>query len=114
MPFAVDPQRVRDVLEEWASESEQRRLWLSDGSNGSEVSSFVEACEGLFTDTGLGRELDRRRTVFNFQADALLVELAVALSKIDANRRPSEIIADGNMEAVRLLAGRLLDLIPIQ
>ena len=112
MPFTVDPQRVRDVLEEWASESEQRRLWLSDGANGSEVSSFAEARECLFTDTGLACELDKRRTVFNSQANALLVELDAALSKIDGDRRPSEIIADGKMEAVRLLAGRLLHLIP--
>jgi|APFEC2959095171_1045051.scaffolds.fasta_scaffold09428_1 hypothetical protein len=114
MPFIVDPQRVRDVLQEWASESEQRRLWLSDGANGSEISSFIEAREGLFTDTGLGSELDKRRTVFNVQADALLVELDTVLSKIDAYRRPNEIIADDKMEAVRVLADRLLHLIPTQ
>lgn len=63
MSFTVDPQLVRDVLEEWASESEQRRRWLSDRAAGSEVSSFAEACEGLFTDRDLGCELDNRSKV---------------------------------------------------
>jgi hypothetical protein len=111
MGIPIDRARVRDSLAEWASEDEQRRLWLSDGANGAEVSSFSEAWEGLFTDTGLGSDLDRGRVVFNASTDAMLQKLDTLISRIDAERTPDQIIADIKMREVRLLAASLLPLI---
>jgi len=111
MVTSITRHSVRDLLEEWASENEQRRLWLSDGANGAEVSSFTEACEGLLTDTGFGDELDRGRLVFDPSADAMLKKLRALMSVIDADRAPHQIIADPQMHEVRLLASQLLVLI---
>ena len=55
---------VIESLRELASEDEQRRLWLSDGTNGADVSSFIEAQAGLFNDSGLGDRLERGEAVF--------------------------------------------------
>ncbi|MGE4409744.1 MAG: hypothetical protein AB7D33_04130 [Sphingobium sp.] len=110
MAIPIDRESVRAALAEWASEGEQRRLWLSDGANGAEVSSFSEARESLFTDTGI--DLDRGHVVFDATADAKLKKLDALISQIDANREPSQIIADPQMREIRVLASSLLDLIP--
>ncbi|MGE4409754.1 MAG: hypothetical protein AB7D33_04180 [Sphingobium sp.] len=111
MAIPIDRERVRDSLKEWASEEDQRRLWLSDGANGAEVSSFVEARESLFTDTGLALDLDRGRIVFDSTADAMLKKLDMLISQIDANQAPNQIIADDQMREVRQLASTLLRLV---
>ncbi|BAV64627.1 hypothetical protein [Sphingobium cloacae] len=111
MASEIDSNRIITSLKEWASESEQARLWLSTGKNGAEVSSFVEAQEQLFTDTGLGDELEKRRPVFSDAIDDQLRFFSDMLSNIDSNRTPLEIIHDDRMSEVRAAAQRLLTLI---
>jgi vacuolar-type H+-ATPase subunit E/Vma4 len=104
--------RIRDLLREWASEQEQRRLWLSEGLNGAEVSSFSEARECLLTDTGFGLEKDRGRAVVDNEFTAMLRRFEELLATIDENRAPNDIIADPKMRDVRLLAKQLLAALP--
>lgn len=104
----VNIQRVQWALEEFSDEREQRRLWLSDGSGGKEVSSFVEAHCGLFDDSGLGDALERNSTGFGEQIDRQLVLLGTLLRRIDSRRVPQEIIADPLMSRIRSLAADAL------
>ena len=71
----VDSQSVRDALRELGSVEEQRRLWLSTGSNGAEVSSFSEAVEQLYTDTGLSDALICDRTGYSQKLNERFREL---------------------------------------
>lgn len=109
MGTEIDRERIIDALEEWSSEAEQQRLWLSTGENGAEVSSFNEAREQLFTDTRLGDQLDRSRRVFGDPVDEGLSKLHALIGRIDAYRSPAEIISDARMGEVRALAARLIE-----
>lgn len=98
-------------LEHWASEEEQRRTWLSDGSDGLEVSSYNEALETLFSDGDVSRDLEQGRTVFSISIDFKLKELERLIMQIDGQRLPQEVLADPKMIGARRLASELLDLI---
>lgn len=89
----------------------QKQLWLSDGSNNEDVSSFVEAVEQLFTDTGLWDCLLRGETGFGEEAEIHLSSLNALLKKIDARQAPMGIIDDPKMEQVRALAKRILNML---
>ena len=111
MNRAVNIPLVLALLEEWSSKGEQLRLWLSDGANGAEISSFIEAREQLFSDSGLGDELDRGRSVFGEPGDGLLRTFDKQLGKIESNRTPYAIIDDPRMAEIRTSARLLLDLV---
>lgn len=104
----IDRNRVIEVLEEWSSIEEQRRLWLSDGANGAEVSSFIEAWETLFTDTGLWHDLENGRSVFGDPIDSELKRFDSLIARIDYARAPREVIEDEAMHEVRSTARGLL------
>jgi hypothetical protein len=89
----------------------QKQLWLSDGSNSQDVSSFVEAVEQLFTDTGLLDSLLLGETGFGEEAENHLKSLDVLLRKVDARQAPIGIINDPKMEQVRALAKRILNML---
>ncbi len=59
---------------------------LSDGSNSQDVSSFVEAFEQLFTDTGLWDSLLLGKTGLGEEAENHLKSLDVLLRKVDARQ----------------------------
>ena len=103
---------VRQALQEFSDPELQRQLWLSDGSNGSLVSSFTEALEHLFDDSGLGHALEAGKAGLGIEAEAALVELEKALRKVDDDHGPEKTIDDPTMVKVRAIATRLLDLIP--
>ena len=89
----------------------QKQLWLSDGSKNEDVSSFVEAVEQLFTDTGLWDSLLLGETGFGEEAENHLKSLDVLLRKVDARQAPIGIINDPKMEQVRALAKRILNML---
>ena len=94
-------------LQELADYEYQRRLWLSSGPP--EVSSFDEACAGLYEDSCLTDVLDQgREVVFTEEIDDLLRELDRLLKKIDDSQSVEGILADSQMEQVRKLAAEIL------
>ncbi|MEN3951236.1 hypothetical protein [Iodidimonas sp. SYSU 1G8] len=99
---------IVESLRELASRQLQEARWLSDGS--SDISSFTEAVEQLFTDSGLGDSLQKRETGFSHSVEDELRELDAMLSKIDSDRAPNEIIADPKMGPIREKSGRILEI----
>ena len=91
-------------LYELSSIDEQQRLWLSDGTGGSEVSSFVEVIETLFSDSTLDDELRKGSTGLSAETIALLKNLEEAITGIDPCREPIELINSAAMDDVRRLA----------
>lgn len=109
-------------LKELSDITEQKRLWVSSGANGAEFSSFVEAIERLFSDSGLLHELHRgwrakrggraetvqQPPVFNKRIDSLFERLHWLASKVDESLAPESLIALPEMEQVRCQASELL------
>lgn len=85
----------------------QTRLWLA--ATGPEVGSMIEATERLFSDSGLGDDLDSSKPVYGSEADAMLRELDALLKKLNDERRPpAEVLADPRLIRVRELAAAIL------
>lgn len=103
----VNFESVRESLEELASRDIQERRWTA--SEG-EVSSFVEAVEGLFDDSGLGLALERDQDTFDPRARALFTELDKSIAALDPYAPPADLINDERMGDVRRLAHDLLQL----
>jgi hypothetical protein len=78
------------------------------------MASYEEAIETLFTDSGLGDELERADVVFGGEVDAELRALLTLVQRIDAQRKPIEIIDDPLMAEARERAAAILDLIPAE
>lgn len=74
------------------------------GKIAGQQSSFEEAVEGLFTDSGLEGELGKVTTGFSVDLASKLQELGRELAKVSAHRAPAEIIDDPAMFRVRELA----------
>jgi len=97
--------RVLQALEELSSESEQRRLWLSDGSSG-EWSSPDEAQCGVFDDTGLWYVLPDR-TGLSIEFGELVLALGSLLRSVNFNVDLNELIASDEMKSIRELAEKV-------
>lgn len=111
--YSINPQTVRERLYELSDPAEQERLWLSDGSHGRELSSFVEAVEMLYSDTGLSELLDRGRpTGLGAEVEAGLVKLDRLLRKVNGTEGPLVTINDPAMNEVRQLASELMQKLP--
>jgi len=94
---------------ELSNRQRQEKLWMSSGAP--EVSSFVEAVEGLFTDSGLGDALSSNTTGFSKTAESRLCELEKELAKVPTQGGPMKIINDPAMLQVRKLAAEILPLV---
>jgi hypothetical protein len=97
---------VREALRELSDEQYQRRVWT--GQSEREMSSFIEAVEYLYTDSGLSDELDRGNPVFGTAIDDRLRGLGDALGKLDNNRSDIELIDDPAMQPIRDSAAAIL------
>ena len=104
----IDRQSVYDAVSELSSIESQKRLWLSTGADNSDVSSFSEAVEQLYTDTGLSDSLHRGTTGFSEGVNDLLVKLEGMLKRVDVRQGPLHTINDPMMNEVRETAGNLL------
>ncbi|HZZ70711.1 MAG TPA: hypothetical protein VFE24_00550 [Pirellulales bacterium] len=107
----IDHQSVCDALRELSSFEDQKRLWLSTGANNSEVSSFIEAQEQLYTDTGLSDALDDGSTGFSEEVNSLLLKLESMLKRVDDKHGPIHTINDPAMVVVRETACNILNLL---
>lgn len=107
----IDHRAVCEALRELSSIDEQRRLWLSTGANHSEVSSFSEAVEQLFTDTGLSESLDDGNTGYPTIVTERLKQLQNLLKDVDYRKGPANTIEDPTMASVRRLSAEVLQMI---
>jgi hypothetical protein len=103
---------IRDALTQLSDRDLQQKLWMSDGSGGSDVSSFDEAVEILFTDTGLGRALDSGTTGLGKEIEARFQALRKELHRVYRGQFPVDAIDDPDMIPIRRMASELLNLIP--
>jgi hypothetical protein len=101
----VNFELVRQSLKELSSKEMQIRLWMSDAG---EISSFVEAVEGLFDDSGLVIALERDRAKFLPDALLLFGKLDEEIGLVDADTPPQRVIESKQMDAVRRTASQLL------
>lgn len=97
-------QLVLSGLAELSCIDEQKRLWLSDGADGKEVSSPVEAVERLFSDSALDEELRSGGTGLSAETIALLKRLEELTTGVDLCRERTELINSAAMDDVRRLA----------
>jgi hypothetical protein len=100
---------IIECLKELSNRQRQEKLWMSSGPP--EVSSFVEAVEGLFTDSGLGDALSSNATGFSQGAESKLRELEKQLKKVDSHGGPMKVINDPAMPRIREMAAEILSLI---
>jgi hypothetical protein len=97
---------VREALSELSDVQYQRRVWT--GQSEREMSSFIEAVEYLYTDSGLSDALDRGEPVFGTAIDDRLRDLGDALQKLNTNRSEIELIDDPAMQPIRDSAAAIL------
>lgn len=99
---------LRWSLEELASVDEQRRLWL--GRAKGEMSSFEEACCGVFDDSRLGLALERGglRERYGAEVADRFERLSVLTGKVPLDLWPDEQIDLPVMAEIRSLAQAIL------
>ena len=103
----VSKDQVVSGLRELADIDYQRRVWLALDPRG-EMSSFEEAVETVFDDSGLGPELEAMRSTFGTFIDAQLAALDRLLHLVDARRSVEDVIDDPIMARVRAQAAAIL------
>lgn len=112
MSFIGDQkQHFIQALTELASEQEQVRLWLSDGTNG-EVSSFFEALETLYTDINLEPIILAGELGAPEKMTVLFDELQNSVNRAAKILTDQERIKSPLMKPVRALAGDILNTLP--
>lgn len=92
---------ILKCLRELSDRELQLRLWLS--SEG-EVSSFTEAVEQLFTDSGLEELLHSRKTGLGAAAEEALLSLEASLDQVNPHLEPQALIDSPQMTKVRKFA----------
>jgi hypothetical protein len=101
---------VKDRLSKFADESEQRRLWLSTGEGGAEVSSLIELCCGLYDDCGINLMWEEGRIAISEEIDVKLRKPGSMLDQMEdiMGADPEVQIIDPRMAEVRELSGEIL------
>jgi hypothetical protein len=97
---------IVECLRELSDRAAQQRLWLSTGHG--DVSSFTEAIEQLFTDSGLDGELQKRTTGLGVRAEDTLMKLRDAARHVDRAAPRDKLIESAEMQRVRELAAASL------
>ncbi len=98
---------AEEALRELAQKDIQEQLWTSDRDR---VSSFIEAVESLFDDSGLGFALERSPDAFTAETLHLLRRLQAEIRLIDPYMPPERLINYRRMNEVRRTARNLLQL----
>lgn len=97
---------VEDGLRELADEETQTRLWQA--AQGPEISSFTEAIETLWDDSGLASAMDHG-VVYSTRIDEQLRQLGSVLHRIDSAAPVKTILANPYLKEARQRARVLLD-----
>jgi len=96
-------------LEELSNIEQQRRLWL--GQSKDEMSSFEEACCGVFDDSGLTRAFDKGLVERDYGEGvaSMVKELGVLVGSVESNLSPKDVIQHRAMTRMRSLSKELLE-----
>jgi flagellar biosynthesis/type III secretory pathway chaperone len=105
----LDRNLILGCLRELSDRNIQEELWM--GKVPSQQSSFVEAVEGLFTDSGLSDKLEAGQTGFSARAESALRELEQQLLRVCTRCGPANLINDAAMPKIRCLAAEVLELL---
>lgn len=110
----IDEQALRGGLQELASREVQERLWVQ--GNGDEMSSFTEAICSVFDDAGVSRAMDSGvlQTYFSPEFCSKMRDLDRLVGVVPEDAAPEEVIASPEMERIRTLARRLLEILDEQ
>jgi len=100
---SVSMPHVMEGLRELSDREFQLRAWTGRGNEG-EMSSFVEAIETLYTDSGLSDALDGKQVAFDENLDEDLRRLGDLVVRMDSARFTPAQIDEQDMEEVRKLA----------
>lgn len=111
-PVRVFHHRVRERLDELARIEEQRRLWLSTGAEGAEVSTPAECWCTLFDSSGLGRALDRGENPYPPAIMEKFRKLDQLLKSVDMDQDHEDVMNSPAMVPVRSLAAEILRELP--
>lgn len=104
---SVSVSHVVEGLRELSDREFQLRVWTGRGDEG-EMSSFVEAVETLYSDSGLSDALDREQVVFDENLDEDLRRLGDLVVRMDGARFTPAQIEEQDMNDVRELAQMIL------
>jgi hypothetical protein len=96
-------------LRELSDRTLQERFWLSDHEPA--LSSFSEAIERLFTDSGLAEALRAGNPGLSADADALLLKIEEEVLSVNTSVGPRTLLDDPAVERIRELARAILVLI---
>ncbi len=102
---SINPTLIRKALQELSSAEIQRAIWLPNTPG--QMSSYTEAIECLFTDSGLNLALAKNE-IASAEVLQILRELDHATSSFDRSRGPAEIIADPQFVIISGLCSKLL------
>jgi hypothetical protein len=108
----VNKKLILERLKELADKSFQERLWMA--SSGPEISSFVEAVNQLYGDSGLDTAFDKNEAVFGKDIDDKLKVFGTALQTIPHKGPPMNIINNEKMIPIRKIAANIATLIEQQ
>ncbi len=98
---------VKECLEELASISSQKRLWLAE-EGASEYSSFNEVYSQLFEDSALYEVLQTGHLGLSDRVANLLEQLEVQMLNFDDEKPPLDVILSSEMEEIRALSSSIL------
>lgn len=96
-------------LEEMASLEEQRQLWLARRKG--EMSTFEEACCGIFDDSGLSRAMDKG-LVEDYYGNEVAQKVEILnhlIDKVPDNLNPNDLIEHPIMCQIRQAAKEVLE-----
>jgi uncharacterized protein YfaA (DUF2138 family) len=105
----VNKKLILECLKELADKSYQERVWTV--SSGPEISSFTEAVNQLYGDSGLDTSFDKNESVFGKDIDDKLKVFGTALQTIPHRRPPMDLINDDKMIPIRKTAANIASLI---
>jgi hypothetical protein len=105
----LNPNLILECLNELSDRELQESLWM--GRIPDQQSSFEEAVEGLYTDSGLADELSKGTTGFSTEVETKLHELQRQLAKVQAKGEPTKVTNDPAMPSVRYLAAVIFELL---
>lgn len=103
-------QNAESALQELSNKELQEELWNSDGKDGKLVSSFEEAVEQLFGDSGLDLAIEKSSEEINQEALPLLIDLSQKIRAINTDRASQDLIDDPAMEEIRATSLKILEI----
>lgn len=104
----ISMRQILRGLGELSDKAEQERLWLSDGSEGKDVSSIDEAACAVFDDSCLDEHIGNGTSNLEVDTIELIEELGKELDRIDRNHPIFELIHSTQMNAIRNIASECL------